>query len=108
MGCATCGRSQAISTNTNFPTQYNNAAAQVVSSGPCPYTKAQLLLWQQLLQCFLQKGYYRQYGIPASNLNAALGTVLSSINYPNDPCYYQKQLDATQNLIIFISSTNLC
>jgi hypothetical protein len=108
MGCSSCGRSQVLSTGTSYPTQYNVAAAQIVSNGPCPYTKDQLILWQQKLQCFLQQGLYRQYNIPASNLNQALGVVLSSINYPNDPCYYKRELDAVQNLIMFIISTNQC
>jgi hypothetical protein len=108
MGCSTCGRSQALSTGSPFPTQYNATAAQIISTGPCPYTKDQLMLWQQKLQCFLERGYYRQYNIPASSLNKALGDVLSSINYPNDPCYYKRQLDAAQNLILFIISTNQC
>jgi hypothetical protein len=108
MGCSSCGRSAALGVGTTYPTQYNSVAARVVSNGPCPYTKAQLLIWQQLLQCFLQGGYYRKYGVTAPALNKALGDVLSSINYPNDPCYYQKQLDAAQNLVLFIQSTNVC
>lgn len=108
MACSSCGRSSALAVGTTFPTQYSPAAAQIVSSGPCPYTRDQLLAWQKLLQCFLQNGYYRKFGVTAPALNKALGDVLSSINYPNDPCYYQKQLDAAQNLILFIQSTNAC
>lgn len=107
MACASCGQRMYSAPVVNTANN-NYVASQMTSAADCPYTVDQLKIWAQKLTCFQQKGLYVQYNIPPSALNRALGDVLSAINYPSNPCYYQKKLDSAQALIMIVIGSGQC
>jgi len=108
MPCATCGQSQGVTTVERKTFQNFTSVAIPISAGPCSYTLDQLKVWNQKLNCFKQKGLYIQYGIRPADLNRALGDVLSAINYVNNICYFQRQLDKAQPLIMVVINSGQC
>lgn len=106
-GCSTCGQRMYAAPVVNT-TNNNYISSQVTPVGDCPYVVDQLKIWSQKLTCFQQKGLYVQYRIRPQDLNRALGDVLSAINYPSNPCYYQKELDSAQNLIMIVIGSGQC
>jgi hypothetical protein len=110
MPCATCGSaSRAVApSGQNYFNRQQSQAAQIVATGPCDYTVDVLKVWAEKLTCFKQKGLYVSYNVRPADLNRALGDVLSAINYPTFPCYYQKELDRAQTIINIVISSEQC
>lgn len=72
----------------------------------CEYTVEQIIAWKTKLLCV-------QYDLSSINLNIKkyntfIGTIYSVTEYPNNPCYFKKQLDEIAPYITKIINLNLC
>lgn len=107
MPCASCGQQQVAPVERKAFQNFTSPAVPI-SAGPCNYTLDQLKVWFDKLNCFKQKGIYVQYGIRPADLNRALGNVLSAINYSSNICYFQRQLDIVQPIIMIVINSGQC
>jgi hypothetical protein len=103
MGCASCGASRV---GRIPPTQRTQVNFSVVEN--CPYTGEQLNVWLTKLICCKDKVLYKNLGITAPTMNKYLGIVMSALNYPTNPCYFQKELDIISEFIILIVNSGIC
>ena len=107
--CSTCGKSAVnVQTYIQKSINYQQLPPQLIVDLNCPYTLDQMKIWSNLLICFKEKGYYSQYGISGQQLNAALGIVLSALNYPTNICYFKSDLDNIFNVITIIVNSGKC
>ena len=78
----------------------------------CDYTIEQLKTWQIKLVCCKDTLLYLKLGINAQTMNKYLGLVMSAINYPSNPCYYESLLpndfEQISNFIILITNSGQC
>lgn len=81
-----------------------------VSSADCLITKPQLTAWLAILQCLKTNERYDSAYISRVVVNQMLGIVQSSINYPDNYCYYIDQLEyfRTNLLPVIISNVPEC
>lgn len=101
-----CGKSMGV-TSTSSTTM--NANIRVIPPvEDCEYTIEQLKTWLKSLVCVKDKGIYTQFGINGQTMNKYLGIVMSAINYPSNPCYFQNDLEAIGNFIIIIINSGQC
>lgn len=104
MGCASCGSNKLVRPITNVQrTQVNFAPVE-----GCTYTMDQLNTWVTKLICCKDKVLYLQLGINAQTMNKYLGIVMSALNYPTNPCYFQTDLDVISDFIILIVNSGRC
>lgn len=103
MGCATCGASRVVMSAPLVRQQINFAPVE-----GCTYTMEQLNAWLTKLICCKDKALYLSLKINAQIMNKYLGIVMSALNYPTNPCYFQNDLDIISNFIVLISGTQQC
>ena len=104
MGCG-CGASTVRSSPQVFVARRENASQ---APADCQYTMDQLRSWLALLICCKDKALYMSLGIGAPTMNKYLGIVMSALNYPTNPCYFQSQLGPIGNFVILIMNTGQC
>jgi hypothetical protein len=103
MGCG-CGAGVVRSSPQVFVRQNT----QTQAPADCQYTMDQLNSWLAQLICCKNKGLYTSLGINAPTMNKYLGIVMSALNYPTNPCYFQSQLGAIGDFVILIMNTGQC
>lgn len=103
MGCG-CGASRV--TTPSFTTNTVRLVSTPVEN--CDYTMEQFQAWLDKLICCKDKGLYVQLGINSQTMNRYLGIVMSAINYPSNPCYFQNDMGPISNFIILITNNGQC
>ena len=104
MGCG-CGASR-VTTPSSSPNIVRESTQ--VPSGDCQYTMSQFQAWLNKLICCRDKGLYTQLGVNAQTMNKYLGLVMSALNFPTSPCYFQSSLTPISDFIILITNTGQC
>jgi hypothetical protein len=97
MACGSCNKS-VFSTSSIGPTRRSQSS--IVEN--CEFTQEILLNWRNTLRCLKASGFVSPQGLSLIEINRYLGTVQSSINYPDNYCYYSKPLQDFQSLIPLI------
>lgn len=100
MGCGCSGGGGVVL--SSFRRAKNNNIAQ-----DCDYTVELMLIWKEKLLCVQNQNLYQEIGYNKYKINFALGTVQSAINTGN-VCYFKKQLDQVNNIILTLISLEKC
>lgn len=72
----------------------------------CEITSEILINWQNILNCIKLSQKYSLLNLPLQKVNMLLGIIQSGINYPDDYCYYEEQLQEFKNIILPLILTN--
>lgn len=105
MACGSCNKSSFSSSSSIGP--MTRSQSNIV--GNCEFTQEILLNWRNILRCLKASGSNSLQGLSLTEINRYLGTVQSSINYPDNYCYYNQQLQDFQSLIpIIIENASNC
>lgn len=99
MGCG-CG--------TQKPVYGLNTTYTGESNPDCEYTEELLTLWKQKLKCIKDSGYMESLNVTETMMNSYLGIVISSINYKNNHCRFEKSLENIKVLMYKLAEQNLC
>lgn len=105
MGCG-CG-ARAVAPTPPSPGVFVRDAMQPAPSD-CQYTLDMFQVWLTKLICCKNKNLYIGLGINAQTMNKYMGLVMSALNFPSNPCYFQTQLGPVNDFIILITNTGQC
>jgi hypothetical protein len=103
MACGSCNKSSFSASVRPITRSQSNIIEN------CEFTEEILLNWRSILRCLKASGVVNLQGLSYTEINRYLGTVQSSINYPDNYCYYNQQLQNFQSLIpIIIENAPSC
>lgn len=99
MGCGSCGGGGNTQSYPYMTAQHNNLQLAQQPEN-CSLTAEVLTKWLNILTCIRtqNKGYL--VGLEGFTMNSLVGVVQSAINYPNNYCYYQPNLENFQTNIL--------
>lgn len=96
-----CGCVSSVQTSPSHSSPSN-------SLQPCTYTKEQAEIWRQKLLCIDRGNLYSEVGINRALKNKYLGALNSIVLYNNNPCYFQKELNQINDLMLNIINLGIC
>lgn len=104
-----CGCKAGKATYT-APATFNISATTESSeqSQECFYSSQQLNSWYDIVKCYKDKGLYIGTHVTKKQLHAYMGTILSALNYQDNICYFQKELEEIESFVMVVISSGLC
>lgn len=86
--------------SSNAPIQNQVLRPPVTPSSECLFTKTILSTWLAAIKCVKDNGNLSLIGLSEYQANIYTGNIQSALNYPEDYCYFSKQLtDYQQNIL---------
>ena len=96
--------------SSSYNSQKNTSSSNRTIIEDCNITKENLLAWKALLQCIKNNQYYTQANTSEFTINQFLGIIQSALNYTNNYCYYNEQLEFFKTNILpnYINNVPQC
>lgn len=107
-GCSGSGSSVNIPTGRLSGTDnYTQNANMRVKNENCPYDQGVISNWKTILECVISNDKLSVTGITRPQANQYLGLFQSALNYPDDYCYYEVQLNLFKEAILPLILNNV-
>lgn len=103
-----CGCSSGASTTLTLNKVASFSENKLRAEEPCDYTIEQVNNWLDKINCYADKALYLTTNITKRRLNIYIGALKSAKNYPSNLCYFKKELQEIENIIIIITATGQC
>lgn len=102
-----CGCSSNTSSAQSSVVNDNIHAQNIIED--CPYTLEQINNWLVKVRCFKDNNLQQDMpNITIAMLNSYIGTLLSTLNYSSNICYFNGPLQDIENFITIVISTGRC
>lgn len=75
-------------------------AQQIEQSENCEFTRSIIKAWLDSLKCVKENNKLTEVGLDLYSTNRFLGILQSSLNYPDNYCYYQADLITYQTEVL--------
>lgn len=100
MACAACAAKSGATPSYRQPKQRSNRKATTQEAIDCPFSNGLLMIWYNALKCVKDTNQLAAIGLTVYQTNVHLGNLQSAMNYPDNYCYFRKELtDFNSNIL---------